>query len=91
MKRNEYIGGSQTGVSLVELSKAADFFRERNLKINTAITLLETQRESYKTKYDSVTNVFANASSKIIRERKIVVVTVNSDVDQKVDFILRYW
>ena len=40
LKQNQHISGTQPGAMLNDLTKAADFFRERTLKINNALTSL---------------------------------------------------
>lgn len=90
LKRNEYIGGSQSGVSLVELSKAADFFRERTLKINNALTTIGKQLKMSNDKLDSLQSDYNAINSRLVKERKEVSIVLNAASPQKVEFILRY-
>lgn len=90
LSENQYIGGTQSGVSIVELNKAADFFRERTLKINNALSALNRQHKNLAARIDSANAELASVSSKVDATRKQVVVVVSSLKDQKVEFITRY-
>jgi uncharacterized protein (TIGR02231 family) len=45
--KNQSLGGQNTGVNVLELQKAADFFQSRVLEINKRITELATDSETY--------------------------------------------
>jgi uncharacterized protein (TIGR02231 family) len=90
LSRNEYIGGTQTGVSLTELAKAVDFFRERTLKINNALSGLNRKMNFLKNRLDSVQSNFNNTMSQVNTDRKETVVVFSSPIDKRVSFSYRY-
>jgi uncharacterized protein (TIGR02231 family) len=90
LSRNEYIGGTQTGVSLIELAKAADFFRERTLKINNALSLLSRKMSFLKSRLDSIQINFESTMSQVNASRKDAIVVFSSAVDKRASFSFRY-
>jgi uncharacterized protein (TIGR02231 family) len=90
LTRNEYIGGTQTGVSLIELAKAADFFRERTLKINNALSLLNRKMNFLKSRLDSAQANFENTMVQVNTNRKDAVIVFSSTIDKRTSFSFRY-
>lgn len=88
--QNQDIGGTQTGVSLVELTKAADFFRERTLKINNALTSLNKNLKLLKVQQEKKNGQINTELGKIDVTRHSVTVTVSARTDQSADFIVRH-
>ncbi len=90
LAENQNLGGRDAGVPVAEIMKAADFYRERTLKIDNALTSLQNQIRSLTVRLDS-----ANAHVETIRKntnlsRKEIALVVNSTSDQRVDFQLKY-
>jgi uncharacterized protein (TIGR02231 family) len=90
LKQNQQIGGTQAGVSLMELAKAADFFRDRTLKINNALTALNKNHQVFNNRLLTKKSELDKELQKINQTRYAVDVTVNSKADQSVDFAIRY-
>ncbi|MBL0744427.1 DUF4139 domain-containing protein [Chryseolinea lacunae] len=90
LEQNQHLGGAQAAVSLVELTKAADFFRERTLKINQALFGLTKTQSKLTQLLQQKTNELTAESQKTNPLRYTVVVTVNSKTDQAVEFRLRH-
>ena len=88
--KNQRIGGTQNGISLTELAKAADFFRERTLKINKSLTALNKELKQLNKKLALKQNQLNNEVSKLDLNRYDVAVVVSSKVDAPVDFFLKY-
>jgi uncharacterized protein (TIGR02231 family) len=90
LMQNQHIGGNQTGVSLIELTKAADFFRERTLKINNALTSLN---KNVKAINEQLSQKKANLNQDVAKMDLIrynITVIVNSKADQSVEFAVRH-
>lgn len=90
LTENQRLGGTQTGVPLSELTRAADFFRERTLKINNALTELNRKSKVIDLQLKKLEARYKSASETINTARKQVVVTIASDKDQTANFIIRY-
>jgi uncharacterized protein (TIGR02231 family) len=88
--QNQHIGGGQTGVSLIELAKAADFFRERTLKINNALTLLNKNVKSLNEQLSQKKINLNREVERIDLTRYNITVIVNSKADQSVEFAVRH-
>jgi uncharacterized protein (TIGR02231 family) len=88
--QNQQIGGTQAGVSLVELTKAADFFRERTLKINNAVTSLHQEQKLLNNQLIQKKEELNREMKNIDPRRYTVEVIVNSKIDQAVDFAVRH-
>jgi uncharacterized protein (TIGR02231 family) len=87
---NQSIGGQQNGVSLIELAKAADFFRERVFKINT--NLLENQKEAEILLHtiDSLKLIKSEIEERIPTVLKQITATIYSSAEQATEIELRY-
>jgi uncharacterized protein (TIGR02231 family) len=90
LMQNQHIGGAQTGVALAELTKAADFFRERTLKINNALTALDKKLKLLNDRLLQLQNDLNSRQREINLTRYNVEVIVNSKADQPVDFMVRH-
>jgi uncharacterized protein (TIGR02231 family) len=88
--QNQHIGGGQTGVSLIELTKAADFFRERTLKINNALSLLNKNVKSLNEQLSQKKAILDREVKKMNLTRYNITVTVNSKAEQSVEFAVRH-
>lgn len=88
--QNQHIGGTQTGVPLADLTKAADFFRERSLKISNALTSLNKNHKLLNNLLTQKKNDLKHQLAKINLTRYGTAVVVNSKVDQSVAFSVRY-
>ncbi len=87
---NQSIGGQQAGVSLIELSKAADFFRDRMLKINNNLMQLHKETDNLHVVLDSLKAIQLRDEERIITKRKALVIILNSPTDQTAKIDLRY-
>ena len=90
LTENQRLGGTQSGVPLAELTRAADFFRERILKINNALTELNRKSKVFDLRLKALEARYKSVSETINTARRQVVVTVASDKDQTVNFTFRY-
>ena len=90
LKQNQRISGAQVGTNLSELTKAADFFRERTLKINNALTALGKNTLRLNNRLNSRKEEYDREARKINSTRYSVRVTVNSKADLTAEFMLRH-
>lgn len=90
LMENQRLGGTQIGVPLTELTRAADFFRERILKINNALTELNRKSKVFDLRLKALEARYKSVNETINTARKQVVVTIASDKDQTVNFVIRY-
>lgn len=90
LKSNRYIGGSQSGISMEELSKATNFFRSRSLEINNALTQLEMRTERLKFRLDIHNLAYVEYLENFNSNRKEVIVELHATQAGKADFKLRY-
>jgi uncharacterized protein (TIGR02231 family) len=88
--KNQNLGGTTTGVSLIELTKAADFFRERTLKINTALTSLTKQHKLLTKALADKRLLLQTEIAKLSLMRYAVVVNVNAKSEEAVVFKVRH-
>ena len=87
---NQRLGGTQSGVPLAELTRAADFFRERTLKINNALTELSRKSKVHDLRLKILEARYKSMRESINTARKHIAVTIASDKDQTANFIVRY-
>jgi uncharacterized protein (TIGR02231 family) len=90
LAQNQHIGGAQTGVSLIELNKAAEFFRDRTLKINNALTSLHKELKLLNALLLRKTEELNREQRRVNTIRYAVEVIVNSKTDQTVDLTVRH-
>lgn len=90
LARNHAIGGSGVVVSAEQLSKAADFFRERTLTVNRTISALQKERNSAREELARTQRQLAELNYRHDPQRKEVTVVVQSAQDQRVRAELRY-
>ncbi|HYV91240.1 MAG TPA: DUF4139 domain-containing protein [Chitinophagales bacterium] len=87
---NQSIGSNQSGVSMVELQKAIDFYREKTLQINKQISELSKSLGQLNKKLTSAKNQLADLNYQNNPERKEVMVVIVSSSDQNTTALLRY-
>jgi uncharacterized protein (TIGR02231 family) len=87
---NYSIDKPQAGVSIIELGKVADFFRERIYRIN--INILESSRETelLSKSIDSLTLIKKRIEIQTNSDRKEISIVVNSNNEKSIDIALRY-
>lgn len=90
LEQNKNLRTNTGGVSIAELSKASEFFRERVLKINNALTLLERKKTLLREQVEAWEAEFQKAVSKTTLARKEVTLVLLSNTDQKANIQLRY-
>ena len=90
LAQNQRIANPSGGVLLQELAKAADFFRERTLKINTSLITLSKNLKTLNERIVSAKEAFDKESSQVDLSRYSIDVVVNSKEAQSANFIIRY-
>lgn len=88
--QNQRIGSASAPVLLQELTKAADFFRERTLKINNALTALNKKLQISNSRLSIARSALENEEAKIDTSRYTLEVIVNSKETRVTDFAVRY-
>ncbi len=90
LTKNQYIGGQQTGVSIIELQKATDFYRDRTLEINKSLSKLEKQLAALNKKVDLFNGQLQELNYKNNPERKNVILVLSSAIEQSTPVKIRY-
>jgi uncharacterized protein (TIGR02231 family) len=90
LRKNEYIGSDQNGVSIDELKKATNYYREKTLSISNAITKLEVKKTRLNNKLNLSNKQLSELNYKNNPERKQAIIYLNSDVQQTRFVKLRY-
>ncbi len=90
LAENQHLGGKDAAVPITELIKAADFYQDRTLKINNALTALNLQIGRLKTRIDSATTTITKLSNNIRTTYKEVTILLNAATAQTADIQLRY-
>ncbi|NVO02789.1 MAG: DUF4139 domain-containing protein [Bacteroidetes bacterium] len=88
--KNNSIGGQNNGVSVLELQKAADFFRLRLKDINTQLIKLDNTHKYYNEKYAKINKQLNEMNSKTDMPEYSVVVTVSSNNPATTNIELKY-
>jgi uncharacterized protein (TIGR02231 family) len=88
--QNQQITNTSSSSLLPELTKLADFFRERILKINTAMTALNKKMQLINSRLVIATGAFMDEKSKTDTSRYTLEVIVNAKETRTVDFAVRY-
>lgn len=88
--KNQYIGGSNTGISLTELQKAAEFHRTRTLEINNSLWELEKQLAIFEDIFTKIEKQSAELNLKNNPQRKEIMIDLISESDQTSQFSIRY-
>ena len=90
LNENRNIGNKQTPTSIAEIDKAADFYQQKTLEVNNAISKLNEQQTELNTEYSLMQNQLQALNYKNNPERKEVTVVVNSSADKTITLHLRY-
>ncbi|MDJ1473249.1 DUF4139 domain-containing protein [Xanthocytophaga flava] len=90
LSENQKLGGKESGTTITELMKAADFYRDRTLKINNSLTTLNIQLKSLSVSLDSVSKQSEHLKTQIDTRRKEINLVVSSATEQRVEFEIRY-
>lgn len=88
--QNLQIGGAQHGTSMADLSRAADFFRERTLKINNAITSLNKEIKLLNATLEHKKRNLQRELTKVDVKRYRLTAVVHSQANQSVEFNLSH-
>jgi len=88
--QNQRIGTTSAPVLLQELTKAADFFRERTLKINNSLTVLNKKLKILNNRLTFARETLNKESAKTDTSRYALEVIVNSKEAGAMDFAVRY-
>jgi uncharacterized protein (TIGR02231 family) len=90
LAQNQRIASPTGGVLLQELTKAADFFRERTLKINNSLMGLNKSLKLLSEKLVVTKGVYDKEVSEIDLSRYSINVVVLSKESQSANFLVRY-
>ncbi len=90
LNENRNIGNKQTPTSIAEIDKAADFYQQKTLEVNNAISKLNEQQTELNTQYSLMQSQLQALNYKNNPERKEVTVVVNSSADKSITLHLRY-
>jgi uncharacterized protein (TIGR02231 family) len=89
--KNQSIGGQQTGVSVLELQKAADFYATRILEINKRVSQINTDIAEYSVTLLNLNAELTELNAKVSYQRAQILVLVSTEKDMNVSFDLRYY
>ncbi|MDJ1497695.1 DUF4139 domain-containing protein [Cytophagaceae bacterium DM2B3-1] len=90
LAENQKLGGKESGTTIAELVKAADFYRERTLKINNSLTTLTNQLRDVTVHSDRVFVQWNRLRSQVDTIRGEITLVLQSPIDQQTDIQLRY-
>ena len=88
--QNQRLGTASSSVLLQELTKAADFFRERTLKINNSLTVLNKKLKTFNILLMRIKETLNKEIGKIDSSRYALEVIVNSKEAITAEFVIRY-
>ncbi|MEI6853945.1 MAG: DUF4139 domain-containing protein [Bacteroidota bacterium] len=88
--KNQSLGGQNTGVNVLDLQKAADFFQTRVLEINKRITELSTDSETYTTQLTKLQEKFYKLSFTNNNDRSEVSVLLIASKAQQSSIEISY-
>lgn len=88
--KNQFIGGNNTGISIVELQKAAEYHRTRTLEINNSIWDLNKQLSIFQGIRAKIEKQSEELNLQNNPQRKEILIDLNSESDQTVQFKIRY-
>lgn len=91
LDKNQAVGGQNSGVSALELSKLVDYYRQKRLEIANNINSLQTKQGKLRATLDRLQNQlsFSEKNEEKISTGKIVL-QVMSDLDQSIRFDISY-
>lgn len=87
---NKSIGGQDNGVSIIELQKAADFFRNRLNDINNQLLDVRSKEKNIKDEMAKISKQLNNLQSKKNLPTHEIVVVVSSKTKATIDIELKY-
>ena len=87
---NQKIGGSQSGVSIVELKQAADFYRERILFVNTELSKIQKKVSEINKELGKLEVRVIEKRSSMNFYRKKIVIDVLCQQTGNIDISMRY-
>ncbi|HTA82884.1 MAG TPA: DUF4139 domain-containing protein [Bacteroidia bacterium] len=90
LNENRNIGNKQTPTSIQEIDKAADFYMQKTLEVNNAISKLNEQQTDLSTQYSLMQSQLQELNYKNNPERKEVTIVVHSSADKSIILHLRY-
>lgn len=90
LARNHHIGGDGVVVSAEQLAKAADFFRERTLAVNRAISKLQQEQRRMEEQLARTEQQLAELNYRHDPERKEVTIVLMAERAQRTRLDLRY-
>ncbi|MEL7002208.1 MAG: DUF4139 domain-containing protein [Bacteroidota bacterium] len=90
LSNNQKLGTQQSGVSIEDLIKAADFFRKRSLEINTAISSLSGELISEKVKLEALKKRHQLILESIDRGRIRLKIGLESPTAQSTSLTMKY-
>ncbi len=90
MLQNKKIGGSNNGVSIVELKLAADLFRARIMEINKAIAKIDNGVNKNNKTINRISSELYQLNAKTTYSRGEITLLVNSDAAKTTEIDLKY-
>ncbi len=92
LMKNQSLGGQNTGVNVLELQKAADFFQSRVLEINKRITELAYDSETYTTMLGKLQEKLLKLSNKNNDRSEVSVLLIAPKTQQstiEISYVVR--
>jgi uncharacterized protein (TIGR02231 family) len=87
---NKNIGGKQTTTSILEIDKAAEFYRQKMLDVNNASSKLSLELTELNTQVELLQSQLDVLNYKNNPEREEVVVVVSAEAQKNITLHLRY-
>ncbi len=89
--KNQAIGGSQTGVNILDLQKAADFYASRIFEVNKRLSQLALQSNDLGIVLANLNNELTELNARVSYQRAEIHVLVAVEQEMNVDFKLNYY
>jgi len=91
LMKNQAIGGQQSGVNILELQKAADFYATRIFEVNKRISQINVVTTDYSTELADLGYELSELNAKASYPRAEVCVLVSVEQDLNCNFDLSYY
>ena len=87
---NQKLAGEQNGVDVLELEKAANFFRIRHRDINEKILALQKKNVELANRLNKINSALAELNANLNRPSNDIVIKLSSPAAKRVDLEVRY-
>lgn len=91
LKANKSIAGSQTGLSVAELTRMVDYYTTKSKELYRVSKELKTQKDKAKEGLDRVKNQLEQESAKNIKAIGILKLNLTSPIVGTTDFVITYF